>query len=113
MLTPLLGADYRLEKAIAPQEGVTALKVHKAGKPDVTLIFEQVKGALVGLAYEKTIKDGRAFQATFSYSDFQNFSGFVAPRTIKYIDSSGIETTTTVESIEPLESFPRPPMQLD
>jgi hypothetical protein len=109
-LIPLLSSDYKLEKWSGRDGDPVMLKAHCDGKLDVTLLFEHSNGALVGFDFERPGKGGHPITAQERFGDFQNFSGLMFPKTMRYSEE-GIETTSTVESVVPLDAFPEPGTQ--
>ena len=106
-LLPLFGADYQLEKISSPpQESCSAVKVRKAGKPDVTLLFDTGSGFLVGMDCNEQAEDGKTIQIRSRLSDFRNFSGLMTATKEDYSEGSDSTSISKVELVAPLDSFP-------
>ncbi len=100
-LLMLLGDDVQLEKVFA--NGVTtSITVHKAGKPDITLNFDQRSGFLVRSSFVEKDKDGKNVTFTNEYGNYQNFDGLNFAKTVKITKSNGTVETDIIESIVPM-----------
>ena len=113
-LTPLLGSEYHLEKVVAyptDDHHITAIKVSRMGKLDIVMLFDADSGHLVGVDYDRTMKDGRKVACRTRYSEFREFSGMTYQGVTKYSEGTYIDNVTTIENVEVLDSFPEPAAQ--
>ena len=104
-LLPLLDTSFRLELApkLPPDAGpTTGIKVLKAGKPDLILLFDNASGLLVGMERDEQTTGGNSRHVSSRYSDFRNFSGRLFPTTIKRFRDGSLYSTETTESVTAL-----------
>lgn len=107
-LIPLLGSDYALEKlpdSPSTPDNTVAIKVHKAGKSDITLFFDKDSGLLVRLDSEGTDESGSTLQESERYSEYRSFSGLMCPTISILVREGNTSSEEDVESIEPLNQY--------
>jgi hypothetical protein len=105
---PLLGPDYTLEKLADPSAvpyGAVAIKVHKAGKADVTLFFDKDSGFLLRLDFEEKNENGSTIHESIRYVEHHYYSGLLCPKVSTFTTDSNISCTSETESLEPMGPY--------
>lgn len=104
MLVPLLRSDYTLEKLPSAPDGTVAIRVHKAGEKNITLLFNLNSGLLAGVDSEGNDEHGNTFQQSERYEDYRNFYGLICPTITRYSREGNTSSESRLGSIEPLDS---------
>ena len=104
-LLPLVGSDYTLEKSFTTEDSAVAIKVHKSGKDDLTLLFYKNSGLLLGIDSIGSDERGRTFQQSERFSEYRRFSGIMRPTNEKYVREGNTFSDSVLESFEPFNEY--------
>ena len=86
-------------------DSAVAIKVHKSGKEDLTLLFDKNSGLLLGIDSIGSDERGRTFQQSERYSEYRRFSGVMRPTNEKYVREGNSSSDSVLESFEPFNEY--------